>query len=192
MSIFSKPLSALYGKDQKESLEIDISAKDETKIQSPAKGEIGPKIPLQPRQDLNSNSLFEQGFVAGQKEILSRVKEQRLESKSRNAQFVDLTSEIITSIKELKETLITEFEAICKQDIPKLTVDVLRKLEQNEPLQFRSMVSSFMQSMAMEDIAIHCSPQVFDTLSGGSENKFDPILILEDQYEGHRMEIKFA
>jgi hypothetical protein len=192
MSIFSKSLRALYGKDQNESLDIDISARAETDIESPAKVKIGPSRTVQPPSRTAKDSLFKQGYVAGQKEIISRIKENSESSREKSNQFVELTSEIISSIRELKETLISEFETICKQEIPKLTVDVLRKLEQNEPAQFRAMVSSFMQSMAMEDIAIHCSPQVFDILSEGSEKRFDPILILEEKFDGSRMEIKFA
>jgi|GEM_PF-5486621 len=196
MSILSKSLRALYGNDQKDGLDIDISAREEGQIESPRKLNIGGKAKTNhssnSTSETDNQTLFKQGFVAGQKEILARIKDKQEDIRTRNLQFVDLTAEIISSIRELKETLIAEFETICKQEIPKLTVDVLRKLEQNEPVQFRSMVSSFMQSMAMEDIAIHCSPQVFDVLSEGSEKKFDPILIIEEDFSGHRMEIKFA
>jgi hypothetical protein len=181
-----------YGKDQKESLEIDISAKEGQGLEQPLKVKI-PTAPITGvKYDGGGNTLFEQGFAAGQKELLTRIEEANAGSKNRQIEFIELTSEIISSIKELKQTLIHEFETICKQEIPNLTVDVLRKIEKNEPIQFREMITSFMQSMAMEDISIRCSPQVFDVLSEGSQKRFDPILVLEDQFEGHRMEIKFA
>lgn len=189
MSIFGKSLKSLYGKTDSDVLPQDILT------QKFDKEEVLPSV--QPKNieeflecDSNKKGMteFELGYLEGKKHANQKFDT----SQQQHKKFLELTLNILSSIRDLKKTLIKEFESICRQEIPKVSMNVLTQKYKGDPYAYSTAIQSLVESMEMEGLRVHCSKDVFDILDQTHSSEISSFLCLDETLEKQAVEIKFA